>query len=260
LFTSAATAQPRWPRIELHALPDLPEAETLARDVRVAMCGLEEWDRGPVDIEAVSVAGAFSLIERELGGAAGGLEALLLPGTRDAFKVIVDTEPPGGWVQVREDLRHELARHRLRFRAAHEWAHSLFYERTPTGPMRLVADSDAQEEFCDRFAAALLVPPAAAAAAAPSTEGVLALHRRFDVSLELALRAVVAQHPHAATWLFVVPDDEQPFLQWRSSASYKAGIDAEELVAVIRRRGSGAPGLDMVMLERRRQALVFAPS
>jgi hypothetical protein len=260
---STATAKPQrgaWPELELRTLPDPAEAETLAQRVRVAVCGSDEWDRGPVDIGATCQLGSFKLHHRRLGAATGGLEALLVPcGQR--FDLVVDSEPPGGWERVSPELRPELDRHRERFRVAHEWAHSLFYERNPhEGFVRLVADSNGQEEFCDRFAAALLVPPSVAAGMSPAPSSVLDLQRRFDVSLEVALRAVASAHPGTVAWLFVTPERGRPFVQWRSSASYSSYVKTATVMCALNRRRpeERADELEIVWLRARRQALVFA--
>ena len=53
-------------------------------------------------------------------------------------------------------------------------------------------DSPRQEAFCDTFSRALLVSPRAAVAAQPTADAVVRLSKRFDVSLQVAGRALSA--------------------------------------------------------------------
>ena len=255
-----------WPMLELSAVPTSEQTAELAERVRRSLLGAHSWDMGPVDVDRTCGAGGFRLQERRLGGADGGLEALLLP-RAGHFDLVVDPEPRGGWAGVTPTLRGDLARHRLRFRAAHEWAHSFFYTRGSDGIVRQVPDSPAQERFCDEFAAALLVPPSAAAKLDASAVSVEALQRRFDVSLELAARAVAGAHPRQAFWLLVVPEHAPAFVQWRSRASYGCGVVSREALAAAdafdggstksRRGATSSRALAVHHLRARRQALVF---
>lgn len=260
-----------WPGFRLGMLPDEPQTVALAERVRRSVLGDEGWDRGPLDVAETCVAGRFQLQERALGAAGGGLEALLVP-RREHFELVVDAEPPGGWELVAPALRAGLARHRLRFRAAHEWAHSFFYARTVDGIVRRLPDSADQERFCDEFARALLVPASVAAALPARAASVTALQRRFDVSLELSARALAQAHPQAAFWVLVTSTDETsaPFMQWRSPASYRCGISTQRVLDALGDpcQASGTAGaaareagrdhrLDVTVLPERRQALVF---
>lgn len=209
-MTALSAPPPRhggvWPGFRLGMLPDEPQTVALAERVRVSVLGDEGWDRGPLDVAETCVAGRFQLQERALGAAGGGLEALLVP-RREHFELVVDAEPPGGWELVAPALRAGLARHRLRFRAAHEWAQSFFYARTVDGIVRRLPDSADQERFCDQFARALLVPASVAAALPARAASVTALQRRFDGSLELS-GALAQAHPQAAFWVVVTSTDE----------------------------------------------------
>ncbi len=200
------------------------------------------------------------MLERSpLRGAHGGLQALLVP-RRAHFDVVVDTEPRGGWAQVGDDLRADLDRHRLRFRAAHEIGHSFFYERAAGGIVRRVPDSDEQERFCDAYARALLVPPNVAAALSPTPGSVLELQLRYDVSVELAARALGDAHPEAPIWLLVEPDDGPVFVQWRSPASYAVEGGASAVLRALDRFADLTPAWLLARLPRRRQVLaVFSP-
>jgi hypothetical protein len=133
----------------------------------------------------------------------------------DEFGVHIDPEPPGGWAQVPRALRAELKRHRFRFRFAHELAHTFFFWRDGQRPRLHIAPDARQEHFCDVFARALLVPPAGAGGARPDAHGVVALHRIYDVSLEVAGRAFAAAHAQksVAIW-YAAGGGGEAFLQW----------------------------------------------
>lgn len=250
----------------LRHVPDEGEAIGLAERVRTALYG-EQRDRVPFDPADACAKAGCRLEQRRLGGARRGLQALLVP-RDDHFEVIVDPEPPGGWSQVAAALRAPLATHRVRFRVAHELAHTLFFARDPSSLRRVAADSDEQEAFCDAFARALLVPPSVASSMTPTADSVLALRRRFDVSLEVAARAISHAHPDTPFWLVVSPatEDAEPFVQWRSRASYACPLTSFEIlaeVAAARRlpaesRYRDAPRLAISLLAERRQALAFA--
>jgi Zn-dependent peptidase ImmA (M78 family) len=81
----------------------------------------------------------------------------------------------------------------------------------------LIADSARQEKFCDEFARALLVPPQVGGAMPETPVSIVNLQRRFDVSLELAARALAASHP--AIWVAVFVECAQgATAQWMSTA------------------------------------------
>ena len=63
---------------------------------------------------------------------------------------------------------------------------------------------------------------------------VVALHRRYDVSLALAARAVAAAHPSAACWLVIVRKTGEAVVQWRSESSYDVAVTADETTALAR--------------------------
>jgi hypothetical protein len=157
------------------------------------------WDIGPADavpdLGPLLAAGEFDLAEANLRVDRGGHEALMFPGQDGRLHMRVDSRPKTAWGTGSEELRRETRRHRLRFRVAHEVAHSFFYERSSRGAQRRRGGSDAEERFCDRFASALLVPPEAAGATRPSAAAVLALHKHFDVSIEVTARALADAHP-----------------------------------------------------------------
>lgn len=172
---------------------------TPADAVRLAECvrrvgGHRGRTKGALaDLEAILHVGRFDLEREPLMDE--GLEALLVPRAGDRFGLIVDPRPACGW-RARSEGDRATERQRLRFRIGHEIAHSFFYDRSPTEyPTRRVADSPAQESFCDAFASALLVPPAAVAAYGTAPEAVLRAQRAFDVSLEVATRGFARAFP-----------------------------------------------------------------
>jgi hypothetical protein len=78
-----------------------------------------------------------------------------------------------------------------------------------------VHDSAEQERFCDALAAALLVPPSCARELPLRPESVVSLHRSFDVSVEVAARALVGAHRGGVAWLMILPGgQEEPWVQW----------------------------------------------
>lgn len=145
--------------------------------------------------------------------ATGAVQADLCPdASRDLFYLRVDPEPAGGWEGIAASSREAIARHRLRFRVGHELGHTFFYERRRgAGPRRAQRWSSGEEEWCDEFARALLVAPGAAAALPATADSVFRLQRRFDVSLEVAARALAGAHRSATVALWFWPADvEEP--------------------------------------------------
>lgn len=213
---SNMTSKPHWPGRYLTRIA-LRDAHRLARDVR--QCVQEQDPHGPlIDLRGVCRAGGFRVVERELSGGTGGVEAALLPRSRNNFLIWVDPTPRGGWDKIRPRMRPDVRRHRLRFRVAHEIAHSFFFSRDGGQPKRVLPDSPEQEDFADIFASALLVPPEVADATEPTPAGVLDLHERYDVSLQVAVRAVAKAQPDVSAILayWHGPSEmlEEAKLQW----------------------------------------------
>lgn len=205
-----------WPHRCLKRVPKVRGAYRLAEDIRAGMRPCDP--SGPLgDLAEICRAGGFRIIERELSGARGGVEAMLLPQPRNRFRIWVDPTPPGGWERIEPTIRPAVRRHRVRFRVAHEIAHSFFYRRDGGLPRRVVLDSPEQEAFADAFAHALLVPPEEVRRTRPTPENVVGLHERYDVSLQVVVRAVAEVHPHLSAAL----------LYWPAGAS--AGTDSAEL-------------------------------
>jgi hypothetical protein len=202
----------QWPEITLRAVPPVGHAAALAMELRLA-AGIGEAPLGPM--ETLCALGGVLVRETSLRGARGGLEATLVT-RREGFEVTVDAEPRGGWGNVPAHLRDGLRRHRLRFRVAHELAHTLFYDRSGNRPQRLVPNSEEQELFCDEFARALLIPPAVIPPRLTDPRAVVELSRQYDVSLEVAARAAAASCCHLWFGLYVYSSGQiNP--QWLSS-------------------------------------------
>jgi hypothetical protein len=246
-----------WPsqcltRIALH------DAHRLARDVRQSV--QKRDPQGPMtDLRGVCRAGGFRIVERELSGSEGGVEAALLPRSRNNFLIWVDPTPRGGWDKIRPRMRPDVRRHRLRFRVAHEIAHSFFFLRDGGQPKRVLPDSPEQEGFADAFASALLVPPEVAVATGPTPAGVLDLHERYDVSLQVAVRAVAETQPGVSAILAYWHHDptgapEEAKLQWCTHDMRQNWRDAV-------RKCRYGPGEDGLIVPSRRQLLwISCPS
>lgn len=180
--------------------------------------GVEEDAK--LDLSGILKTLGIEMVLSDLGGAEGGPQGLLTPLPEGGYRIEVDPSPPLGWGPASAGLREEVSRHRVRFVAAHELAHTLFYWQGRGGPERLLGDSLEQEHFCDALAAALLVPPTAAAQMALHPRSVVELHHRFDVSIEVAARALIDAHGDGVAWLMIVPDDaSEPWVQWGAERS-----------------------------------------
>jgi hypothetical protein len=208
-----------WPSLD--RVPRLSEAARLAKDLREAVLGLERLAAPLTDLDGILDLGRLQVFDAQLSAEEGSQEAMLVPLPNDEFAISVDPTPRGGWDCVRPPLRDELRRHRVRFRIAHEIAHTLFYARSAGEPRRSVLDSPAQEAFCDEFARALLVPPWVAAALPLTVRAIFDVQRRFDVSLEVAARSMAAAHGRgAAIALWYRPSGADYLrLQWSSPAA-----------------------------------------
>ena len=211
--------------VRLERVPPLREAPELARRLR------KSWGVGgaaPLDLDAVCRHLGVEIAERPLGAASGGAQGFLVPRHRGGFRAEVDPEPRCGWSLVSPSARAVLRRHRWRFLVCHELAHTVFYEDGPGAPQRMVPGSERQEAFCDELARALLVPRGAAASLPLCPESVLGLQHRYDVSMEIAFRSLVAAHGGAVGWL-LLKRDRGIRIQWTSADQ---GLTAEALAAL----------------------------
>ena len=142
---------------------------------------------------------------------AGTVQADLCPDTsRDLFYLRVDSEPANGWGDIAPSLREATARHRLRFRVGHELGHTFFYERRKgESPRRARRWTKGEEEWCDEFARQLLVPATSAEALPATADSVFRLQSKFDVSLEVAARALASAHGKATVAIWFWPPDAE---------------------------------------------------
>lgn len=255
------SASRTWPRGPLDRVPPLREAVHLADAVRRATYRTTRPQR--VALDRVARAGGFDIREASLSSATGGTEAMLIPLDGDGFAIRVDPEPRGGWPDLAPDLRAEVSRHRLRFRAAHELCHSFFYVRSSGAtPRRHLHDSAAQERFCDEFARCLLVPPAFARSLPAEPRSVFELQSRFDVSLQVAARSLAAAHgPRMALAVWYWRPDRRgrvvPRLQWSHRAARVWSSDCADRIAGMAHAGRASGG-GLVCDAARRQAVAVA--
>lgn len=256
-----------WPRLLLDHVPGPEETLGFAAKVRQAVLGVGSPLRPLGDILDICRLGRFSVRERPLGGARGGLEAVLAPAPEDSFEIHVDPEPAGGWGNIPDAVRPILRRHRLRFRIAHEIAHSFFYARDEAVPHRRVGNSREQEEFCDRFAAEFLLPAAVVARVERSAPALVDLAARYDVSLQMAVRSFSAQWPAAMVALLLeragsverqwaAGDEHLPDGWWRSGDF--DGFSAMERIEIeVFARSFGLEHSQVAVLPERCQVLLI---
>jgi uncharacterized protein DUF955 len=221
MLISDRLAEGEWPERPLARVPGLRGAQRLAASVRK---GLGGDHLAPLDLDAACRLARIDVDQARLGARTGRREALLCPDHGGLFRVLVDPEPAGGDGHLATDARRDLRRHRFRFRIAHELGHTFFYWRGRGKPRRHLLDSQAQEEFCDYFASALLVPPDVAEHLPLIPESVWSLHKRYDVSVAVAARALTAVHPAARVGLWY----RSPEGSWTNQWTNHPGLAAEE--------------------------------
>lgn len=186
-------AAPAWPHFGM--VPPMTVAQEVARLLREAACRRGSDARLPIT-ELLRLA-RVTHQHADLGAADGGREALLLPVADDSFQLVVDPTPRGGWPDHGRRMLSRTSRARVRFRIAHEIAHTFFYTRMAgRRPQRTTSPgSRSEERWCDAFAEALLLPQSAVAAAPATGHAVFALADTFGVSAEVSARAFARHHP-----------------------------------------------------------------
>ena len=174
---------PVWPEVELTSVPPIGMGAALARELRATM----RPDAGRISMRECCLAAGIEFRQASLRPDQGGCEALLVPLRSGQFRIVVDATPRNGWDETPTAVRTTVARHRTRFRLAHELAHTLFYRKGEGPPARLLSSGSAAEElFADEFARALLAP---APQRPVSAREIVEFQNRWDVSLEVAVRA-----------------------------------------------------------------------
>jgi hypothetical protein len=177
----------RWPSRALAAVPGEHIALRLADEIRQ----LAADEQSPCDLDQLCAIGGFRYRSAVLDAGIGGHEALLVPRVEGGFEILVDPSPKIDSKQPQQ----RVWRRRVRFRIAHEIGHSFFYDRKCRPARRLLANSEAEETFCDAFANALLVPPTVVARLPATPKSIVDLADNFDVSVEAAGRAFVKSKP-----------------------------------------------------------------
>lgn len=146
------------PSTRFLAPPAVEQASRLALTVREAL-GIGASD--PVDVEAMISGLGWQVQRRHLDADWGGVQALMAPAA-GGFLFVVDPRPspacPSGSLNVGVEV---LERAIFSRRLAHELGHVFFYD-TGSPARRLLRHSEAEEKYCDAFAAALLLPGRAA--------------------------------------------------------------------------------------------------
>lgn len=140
------------------------------------------------------------------------VEASLRPSPRsDRFHITVDPTPRRGWGATPHSDREAIGRQRYRFRVCHELAHTFYFSRAPgRGPKRRQPWSAVEEDWCDEFSRSLLIPAQVSRVCQPTAESAVELQARFDVSLEVAARALSAAHPRIELGIWYWPVCEPP--------------------------------------------------
>ena len=164
------------PRIGYSELPMSATPAAQAAKLRQS----EQGPDGQLDVLRLVRARGWHIERRRLSAANGGLQACLQPSKAHEFSISVDDDPSPmeEWEAIANPNRGDLRSALRNFRVAHELGHSFFY-RQGLPPSRDDRPSDHEEDYCDRFAAALLVPPNSAVKAyTKGPEAVLRLARR----------------------------------------------------------------------------------
>lgn len=234
-------------------------------------------DTQPVDVDAVARLLGCRVVQKQLS-AHRNVEAELRPDAdKDGFQIAVDPTPRRGWDRTPARARARTARHRRRFRIAHELGHTLFFtRRRGYGPRRACPWVATEEDWCDEFARRLLVPSAEARLARPDARVVVELHQRYDVSIEVAARAVAAANRGVCTAVWFWPEDSAPSARtllrqwcsvdapslrsWRDSGFVRAAMEADVTTGLLPSLHRPSRKLDAsaVLDEQRRQLILVA--
>jgi hypothetical protein len=186
-------------------------------------------DAEPVDVDRLAESLGCQLVPRGDDRRGSVIEATLRPRSSvDQFILEVNPVPRHGWGDLPPERQKSLARHRRRFRIAHEIGHTYFFDRKPgRGPRRKQPWTHSEENWCDGFARELLVSGRAVKFLPGTADSVFEVQGQFDVSLEVAARAVAAAHPYldVALWFWTAEDDPVPTAlvhQWSNRVTLPA--------------------------------------
>jgi hypothetical protein len=244
----------RWPSHQFATVPDRAAARQMAAQVR-ALVDQAGQTAKPLNLDTVAKLGRFRLIETDLrvdhGGYRGLLQAVL-----GGFRICVDARPRG----CTGTTAQETLRRRARFVIAHEIGHSFFFDRRRPRPERLLPIGSVREEdFCNEFASALLVPPEVVETATATPSVVVSIAKEWDVSLEVAARAIADWHPRrpfiALGYWRRSPAELE--IQWAGGGNVASPREtAARLLG--RRAKPGRNRSSIVFLPTRRQAVALA--
>jgi hypothetical protein len=249
---------------ELRGTPnDLRLAIELADEIRRVLS--REDAGGPLlDLEAKLPAHGIRVRRSRLLPEKGGPQALLIPRDTDGFDIAVDPTPMT-WVEMDPGLRAALLRHRQRFLVAHELAHSLFFDDCAEGrPCRSRPSTAREEEFCDEFARWLLLPHRVVRSEPTEAASVFRLQRTFDVSVQLAARALHEAHERRP-WIAIavhrgVGKCADWKLQWMTGSAPLDAIDrmTDRVLRDGKTKGGGAEG-SWIYDDLRHQLVMVGP-
>lgn len=236
----------------------------------------------PIDLDRVARGLGCRLIHPRNGRGGSSIEATLRPRSSvDQFVLEVDPVPRHGWGDLPPAAQKALARHRRRFRIAHEVGHIYFFDRRPgRGPRRKRPWTEGEEQWCDGFARSLLVPGEFVRSLPGVADSVFEVQDRFDVSLEVAARAVAAAHPDldVTLWFWTAEDDPVsaalvhqwstkmtlPALRvWRDGKLVKQALSrgwAQSRIPDLRGRGGLVRGVARSDPQRRQLVVVGSPA
>jgi hypothetical protein len=249
---------------ELKGTPsDLRTAIELADEIR-RLLGREDVCEPLLDLESKLPAHGIRVRRSRLLPEKGGPQALLIPRDTDGFDIAVDPTPMND-VEMDSALHADLLRHRQRFLVAHELAHSLFFADCAEGrPCRSRPSTAREEEFCDEFARWLLLPHRVVRSEPAEAASVFRLHRTFDVSVQLAARALHEAHGREPWIAIAVRRGAEDCSEWELQWAGSAPVDITDRIAsrvlpvgkTIGRDGAGSWIYD----DLRRQLVMVGPA
>ncbi len=177
-----------WPKIVFTKAPKMEVCNDLVLEVRKLVFGSAD-DLHACDLRKICVAGGFHLRQTKFRSGTSEHDALLVPKKDGTFVILVDPNRRG------RPIGRETARHRARFRVAHEIGHSFFYDRTWCPAKRISPLSPEEEEFCDNFAFSLLIPHAVSLSYPCEPASIFDIQDKYDVSVKASARALSRVFP-----------------------------------------------------------------